>query len=161
MLATSTVRDMSIAQTSQTIETRSAAETEALAARIGAAITRQTLVTLSGELGAGKTVFVRGLARGLGVPVATPVTSPTYVLLHHYRGGRLMLYHIDAYRLGGGADEFEASGLNECLADPNGVVCIEWPEKLTGQKWPQARIEVSIEHIDPDVRRIVVSGVAF
>ncbi len=142
----------------QSFDTHSAKETEALAARIGAAITRQTLVTLSGELGAGKTVFVRGLARGLGVPLTTPVTSPTYVLLHHYAGGRLMLYHIDAYRLGGGANEFEASGLNECLADPNGVVCLEWPEKLAGQTWPANRIDVSIDHLDPQHRRITLKG---
>ena len=149
---------MTTAEQTQTFDTHSAKETEALAARIGASLSRQTLVTLSGELGAGKTVFVRGLARGLGVPVATPVTSPTYVLLHHYPGGRLMLYHIDAYRIGGGADEFEASGLNECLADPNGVVCLEWPEKLAGQKWPANRIDVSIEHIDPEQRRITIKG---
>jgi tRNA threonylcarbamoyladenosine biosynthesis protein TsaE len=139
-------------------ETRSARETEALAARLGRVITRRTQITLSGELGAGKTVFVRGLARGLGVPAAVPVTSPTYVLLHKYHGGRMQLYHIDAYRLGGGADEFESSGLNECLADPNGVVCIEWPEKLEGQKWPADLVEVSIEHLDPEARRIILKG---
>src|ERR1700759_1404486 len=105
-----------------TIETHSPKETETLAAKLGAALSGGTLLSLSGELGAGKTCFVRGLARGLGVPKDVMITRPTYVLQHIYRGGGLTVYHIDAYRLRGGVDEFEASGLEECLRDPNGVV---------------------------------------
>ena len=141
------------------VETNSPAETEALAAKLGRQLAGGTVVTLSGELGAGKTVFVRGLARGLGVPKQVAITSPTYVLLHRYEGGRLTLYHIDAYRIGGGADEFEASGLNECLNDPNAVVCIEWPERVSGlQLSQQSRVEVSIDHLDPQLRRVRVAA---
>ena len=115
------------------------------------------LITLEGELGAGKTVFVRGLARGLGIPTEA-ITSPTYVLQHIYRGGRLLLYHMDAYRIAGGAREFEASGLLECLDDPQAVVCLEWPERLAGFQWPTDRIKVEIEHCDMERRRIKLAS---
>src|SRR5437879_3655150 len=103
-----------------TAETSSAAQTEALGAALGRALRGRELIVLSGELGAGKTVFVRGVARGLNMPPGVRVCSPTYVLQHEYTGGRLTLYHIDAYRLGGAAD-FENSGLRECLDDLKGA----------------------------------------
>src|SRR5205823_3904781 len=109
----------------------------------------------SGELGAGKTVFVRGLLRGLDAPPDEAVTSPTYVLLHKYRGARRTLYHIDAYRLRGGADEFESSGLRECLDDPDALVAIEWPERANVE-WPARRVEVTLEHAGKERRRIVI-----
>ncbi len=137
-------------------ETRSAAETEALGARLARALSAPAIVLLSGELGAGKTAFVRGMLRGLDAPPDVRATSPTYVLLHEYKGGRATLYHIDAYRLGGGADEFESSGLMECFDDPNGFVCIEWPEKLADLKWPCAAVRVEIEHVEMNVRKLVV-----
>jgi tRNA threonylcarbamoyladenosine biosynthesis protein TsaE len=141
-----------------TIETHSPQETEALAAKIGAALSGGTLLSLSGELGAGKTCFVRGLARGLGSPKDVMVTSPTYVLQHIYRGGRLTVYHIDAYRLRGGAEEFEASGLEECLRDPQGVVCMEWPECVGTDSLSNNRIEIAIEHVDPETRRLTFTA---
>ena len=137
-------------------ESHSSAETEALAEKLGRMLPGGTVLALSGELGAGKTVFVRGLARGLGVPEGVAVTSPTYVLLHRYSGGRLTLHHIDAYRLRGGAGEFESSGLAECLSDPHGIVCIEWPERLGALKLPSETIRVEIEHLDPQRRRVTV-----
>ena len=140
------------------LETRSASETEALGERLARALPVPALVLLSGELGAGKTAFVRGMLRGLDAPPDVRVTSPTYVLLHSYKGSRATLHHIDAYRLGGGAAEFEASGLMECFDDPNGIVCIEWPEKLSDLNWPLDRILVEIEHSEPTVRRIVLRG---
>ena len=138
--------------------TASAAETEALGAAIARGLRGGELIVLSGELGAGKTVFVRGLARGLNCPPGVRVTSPTYVLQHAYRGGRLALYHIDAYRLGGGAAEFEASGLRECMDDSGGVVCLEWPERLDDLQWPGDRIFVQIEHVDPQHRQLTLSA---
>jgi len=141
-----------------TIETHSPQETESLAAKIGAALSGGTLLSLSGELGAGKTCFVRGLARGLGIPKDVMVTSPTYVLQHIYRGGRLTVYHIDAYRLRGGAEEFEASGLEECLRDPQGVVCMEWPECVGTDSLSSERIEIAIEHVDPETRRLTFAA---
>lgn len=137
-----------------TLETHSALETETLAARLGALLPGGTLLLLSGELGAGKTCFVRGLARGLDVPRDVAITSPTYVLQHIYRGGRLTVYHIDAYRLRGGIDEFQASGLEECLRDPQGIVCMEWPERVAGPELSPERIELAIEHVNPETRRL-------
>ncbi|MEI6233978.1 MAG: tRNA (adenosine(37)-N6)-threonylcarbamoyltransferase complex ATPase subunit type 1 TsaE [Planctomycetota bacterium] len=139
-------------------ETHSARETETLGERLARALTLPAIVLFSGELGAGKTAFVRGMLRGLDAPPDVRVTSPTYILLHSYRGGRATLHHIDAYRLGGGADEFEASGLMECFDDPNGIVCIEWPEKIDDMKWPREPVRIAIEHVDPTVRQIVISG---
>lgn len=139
------------------LETASEAASESLAAQLGARLHAGLVITLSGDLGAGKTVFVRGLARGLELPPRT-VTSPTYVLQHIYQGGRLTLYHIDAYRLGGGSEEFEASGLGESLADPEGVVCIEWPEYLKNFFWPSDRLMIRIEHIDIERRRFTLQA---
>ena len=121
------------------------------------ALRGRELIVLSGELGAGKTVFVRGVARGLEIPPSVRVTSPTYVLQHEYSGGRLTLYHIDAYRLGGAAD-FENSGLRECLDDAHAVVCIEWPERIADLQWPHGRIFVDIEHVAENRRRISIRG---
>jgi tRNA threonylcarbamoyladenosine biosynthesis protein TsaE len=140
------------------IDSGSSAETEALGASIARGLTGGELIVLSGELGAGKTVFVRGLARGLDMPAGIRVTSPTYVLQHAYRGGRLTLYHMDAYRIGGGAAEFEGSGLRECLDDMRAVVCLEWPERLADLQWPRDRILVQIEHVEMQQRRIAISG---
>lgn len=140
------------------IDTNSVAETEALGIRLACALDGGMLVTLSGELGAGKTVFVRGLACGLNTPPGVVVTSPTYVLLHTYEGGRLMLHHLDLYRMAGGANEFEAAGLYECFNDPNAVVCVEWPERLSNFNWPADRVQVTIEHHEPQRRRIILSA---
>jgi len=89
------------------------------------------VVLLSGELGAGKTVFVRGLARGLGADPAD-VSSPTFVLLTSYPG-RLTLHHADLYRLGGDGDDAEL-GLEE-LPGSDGVLAIEWAERLREPPW--------------------------
>lgn len=139
-----------------TVDARSAAETEAVGIRLACGLSGGSLVTLQGELGAGKTVFVRGMACGLNMPPGVIVTSPTYVLQHVYRGGRLTLYHIDIYRMVGGAAEFEASGLRECLDDPQALVCVEWPERLPDFPWPDDRVSVLIEHVDPLSRRITM-----
>ncbi|HYF50720.1 MAG TPA: tRNA (adenosine(37)-N6)-threonylcarbamoyltransferase complex ATPase subunit type 1 TsaE [Planctomycetota bacterium] len=139
------------------VTTRSPDETLALAAQFATRLNGGEIILLSGDLGAGKTVFVRGLARGLNVPPMVAITSPTYVLLHTYRGGRLTLHHIDAYRLGGGALEFEDSGLKECFEDSGAVVCIEWPEKIPELKWPRTPIIVAIEHVSPSERQIAIT----
>lgn len=140
------------------METNSAAETEALGIRLACALSGGSVITLAGELGAGKTVLVRGLACGLNMPPGVVVTSPTYVLQHVHRGGRLTLYHVDLYRVVGGADEFEASGLGECFEDRDGIVCIEWPERMRGFKWPEDRIMVRIDHAAPSTRRLTFIG---
>lgn len=130
--------------------THSAAETEAIAERLGATFRGGEVVLLRGELGAGKTAFVRGLARGLG---ADPfeVASPTFVLMTSYPG-RLTLHHVDLYRLGGQADR--ELGLEE-LPGPRGVLAIEWPERLSFVPWSRI-VEVDLEHAGEDARRIQV-----
>ena len=125
--------------------TASEAETEELGAALGATLRGGEVVLLSGELGAGKTVFVRGLARGVGAD-PDEVASPTFVLLTSYPG-RLTLHHADLYRLEKAAtDEL---GLEELH---RGVLAIEWPDRLTHSP-PGAR-HISIEILDGDQRRI-------
>lgn len=129
--------------------TRSTEETEELAARLGRRFSGGEVVLLSGELGAGKTTFVRGLARGLGAD-ADEVASPTFVLLTRYRG-RLVLHHADLYRLCGTGDEQEL-GLEE-LPGADGVLAVEWAERLSRVPWARA-VRVTLEHAGGDARRI-------
>jgi tRNA threonylcarbamoyladenosine biosynthesis protein TsaE len=131
--------------------TQSEAETEALAAELAAAFRGGEVVLLSGELGVGKTVFVRGLARGVGAD-PEEVASPTFVLLTRYPG-RLTLHHADLYRLAGGGDDREL-GLEE-LPGPQGVLAIEWAERLSVQPWdPALAVRVTLEHAGDDTRRV-------
>src|SRR5256885_8265393 len=105
----------------------SVAETESVAADLARGFRGGEVVALHGELGAGKTQFVRGLVRGLGGDPHA-VSSPTFVLLNVYDAGRLAVYHLDAYRVAG-ADDFEGIGFAELL-EQGGVVAIEWPERV-------------------------------
>ena len=132
--------------------TRSAEETETVAEELGRGLHGGEVVLLSGELGAGKTAFVRGLARGLGAD-ADEVASPTFVLLTSYPG-RLVLHHADLYRLAGGGDDQEL-GLEE-LPGPAGVLAIEWADKLSARPWPRP-IRVHLEHAGDDLRRMTIS----
>jgi len=110
-----------------TIISHSPAETEALGEQLGRGARHGLVVSLSGELGAGKTQLVRGVARGLGV--TGRVHSPTFTLINEYSGGRLMLFHLDLYRLET-ADQILSAGVEEFLS-PDGVAIIEWAERLT------------------------------
>ena len=133
--------------------TRSQDDTERLAATLAATLRGGDVVLLSGPLGAGKTAFVRGLARGLGVDPGE-VSSPTFTLVHEYRGGRLRLFHADLYRLGTAAAE--DLGLDE-LGIRDGVLAIEWPDRL-GHGFRDA-IDVQIDVVDETSRRIAVRRV--
>jgi tRNA threonylcarbamoyladenosine biosynthesis protein TsaE len=114
-------------------------ETRALAARLAATLTPGAVLLLSGDLGAGKTAFVRGLAEGLGLD-PREVTSPTFTLVHEYRGGRLPLVHVDLYRLE--TADLDELGLDADLAAA-GVVAVEWPERL-GRPVPGAmRVDIA------------------
>ena len=114
-------------------------ETRRFAAELAAELIPGAVILLSGDLGAGKTVFVRGLAEGLGID-PDGVTSPTFTLVHEYRGGRLPLIHVDLYRLQ--RAELDEIGLDPDLAE-EGVVAIEWPERLLRQT--AGAIQVRIE----------------
>jgi len=118
---------------------------------MGAAFSGGEVVLLSGELGAGKTSFVRGLARGLGAD-PEEVASPSFVLLTSYRG-RLVLHHADLYRLRGDGDEREI-GLEE-LPGAGGVLAVEWAERLREPRWPSP-VRVRLEHAGGEARRILI-----
>ena len=153
-----------------TYETDSVQATEALAAELAGELRGGECVALNGDLGAGKTQFVRGLVRGLGGE-ARAVSSPTFVLLNVYDSGvaagnslpgseprlapRLPVYHLDAYRVTGG-DDFEAIGFAELL-DQGGVVVVEWASRVK-DLLPPDRIEIEIEPSGPTQRRITIRG---
>ena len=131
--------------------TRSEDETAGVARELAATLKAGDVVLLSGNLGAGKTAFVRGLALGLGID-PEEVSSPTFTLVHEYRGGRLTLYHADLYRLERIATE--DLGLEE-MGIADGVLAIEWPDRLA-HALPGAR-DVHIEIVDDSSRRISYS----
>ena len=130
------------------VEAFTAGHTRAIAFRLARTLLRGDVLCLYGDLGAGKTTFVQGLAAGLGFP--GPVTSPTFTLIHEYRGGRLPLLHFDMYRLSGPAD-LPDLGFDEYLAAAEGVVVIEWPERVT-PALPPGRLDITLEEIrgNPD-----------
>ncbi len=132
-------------------QTHSAEETFELAYSIGEAINAPTVFLLQGDLGAGKTVFAKGIAAGLDIDPAE-VNSPTFTLVNQHEG-RMRLYHLDLYRIEGEADELRELGLEEMLSETNAVVLIEWPERLGAFKIPQACL-VDINDLGADERRI-------
>jgi tRNA threonylcarbamoyladenosine biosynthesis protein TsaE len=137
------------------VTTRGEEETQALAEDLAAGFGGGEVVLLTGELGAGKTAFVRGLARGLGAD-PTEVSSPTFVLLTSYPG-RLTLHHADLYRLAGDGDEVEV-GLEE-LPGPEGVLAVEWAERLERSYWERP-VRVHLAHAGGDGRRVRIQRTA-
>jgi len=133
-----------------TITTHSEAETAAAGRRLAATLDAGDVVLLCGDLGAGKTAFVRGLAEGLGIDPGL-VSSPTFTLIQEYRGGRLPLHHVDLYRLR--SIEVDDLGLDELTLEA-GVTAIEWPDRLP-HEWPSV-VRVRIEHGDGDTRTIQI-----
>jgi tRNA threonylcarbamoyladenosine biosynthesis protein TsaE len=126
-----------------TLISHSPADTEALGERFGRAARRGWVIALSGELGAGKTQFVKGIARGLGT--SARIHSPTFTLVAEYDGGRLVLFHLDLYRLKN-EEQILSAGLEEFL-QPDGVAVIEWAERMGGSHpssddWKRVRIEI-------------------
>ena len=134
----------------KTLTTHSETETAAVGRDLAAALASGTTVLLVGDLGAGKTAFVRGLAEGLGLD-ADDVSSPTFTLMQEYRSGRRSLLHVDLYRLND-AREIDDLGLEELSR--GAVMAIEWAEKLP--RAPEQAIAVTIEHGDGDTRRITI-----
>ena len=136
------------------VTTRSADETLRLGAALGLLLEAGDVVALSGPLGAGKTVLVKGLASGLGVE-AEAVTSPTFTLVHQYRG-RLTLFHIDAYRLRG-AQDMDALGADEILFG-DGATVIEWADRVSGIL-PDERLDVQAEHVNDHSRTFIFRAI--
>ena len=129
------------------VVTASAEETEAVGARLAGRLEPGDVVTVSGELGSGKTTFVRGACRGLGV--TAPVTSPTFTIGHRYRG-RLDVSHLDLYRFSG-LSPAEWGDLEPYFEDA--IVFVEWPEAGL-DALPSARVTVRLEHVSVERRRI-------
>ena len=138
-----------------THESQSVAETESIAADLARTLAPGSAIALHGNLGAGKTQFVRGLLMGLGGNPRT-VSSPTYVLLNIYETGRMPLFHLDAYRIGG-ADDFEAIGFSE-LFEQGGVVVVEWAQRVAALM-PAETIHVYLTPVGENVREIRIQRV--
>ena len=132
--------------------TNSPAETEAVGAALSAHLTPGTVIAYRGDLGAGKTAFTRGLARGLGI--LDPVTSPTYTIVNEYLGGKLPLFHFDMYRLRS-ADELFDIGWDDYL-ERGGICAVEWSENVEDAL--EDPITVTIEKRSETERRITITG---
>ena len=134
------------------VETNNLAETLALGQRLACDFVPGTILALTGDLGAGKTSLVKGIALGLGI--TEPVTSPTFTLIQEHPGGRLPLYHVDLYRLDTEQDVINI-GIEEYL-DGNGVTVIEWAEKIE-TLLPSGVHRIRCEFVNDSTRRFVLS----
>ena len=132
--------------------THSPEETEALGQALGQTLKGGEIIAYTGDLGAGKTAFTRGLARGLGITMQ--VTSPTYTLVNEYSGGRLELFHFDMYRLGSSEELFDI-GWDDYLLR-GGVCAVEWSENVADAL--ADAIWVRISRLDDDTRQIEIEG---
>ena len=132
--------------------TNSPEETERVGAALGKILTPGTILAYRGDLGAGKTAFTRGLARGLGC--SEIVTSPTYTIVNEYLSGRLPLFHFDMYRLASSDDLFDIGW--EDYLDRGGVCAVEWSENVADAM--EGAILVTIEKLGEESRRIIIEG---
>jgi tRNA threonylcarbamoyladenosine biosynthesis protein TsaE len=132
------------------VVTHSEGETSGVGSSLARTLSAGAVVLLAGDLGAGKTAFVRGMAEGLGIDPAQ-VSSPTFTLIQEYRGGRLPLHHVDLYRLR--SIEVDDLGLDE-LTLGEGITAIEWPDRLP-REWPSV-VHVRIDHGEGDTRTIEI-----
>ena len=130
----------------------SPADTEGFAARLAKHLTPGTVIAYRGDLGAGKTAFTRGLARGLGI--TEPVTSPTYTIVNEYLSGEMPLFHFDMYRLASSDDLFDIGW--EDYLERGGICAVEWSENVPDAM--ENAIVVTIEKTGEETRHIVVEG---
>lgn len=138
-----------------TFTTHSAEETTELGRKLAGQIQPGTVVLLRGDLGAGKTTLIKGIAEAFHAAEAEAVTSPTFTLIHEYRGPEVTLYHIDLYRIDT-QRELDTLALDD-LMEPNTILLIEWGEKFERFQKERA-LEIAIEHLGGDERRLVVSN---
>ena len=136
-----------------TFDAHSLEDTAAFAAQLAATLKPDDVIALDGELGAGKTTFVRALVESLG-GAANAVSSPTFMLLNIYSTPRMPVFHLDAYRLGG-ADDLEAIGFDELLS-ARGLVIVEWASRVS-EALPASHVEIAIESIGETSRRFLVT----
>ena len=127
--------------------------------RVGAHLAGGEVLLLSGTLGAGKTVFTKGLAAGLGLD-PLEVSSPSFTLVNRHGEGRLVLYHLDLYRLAEGHSAAHAVELDELLTDENAVIVIEWAERMGRYRLPPTTWRVHIDGDGTDPRRIRITRAA-
>ena len=132
--------------------TNSPEQTEQVGAALGKVLTAGTVLAYEGDLGAGKTAFTRGLARGLGA--GDMVTSPTYTIVNEYLSGRLPLFHFDMYRLAS-ADDLWDIGWDDYL-DRGGVCAVEWSENVADAM--EGALSITIEKLGEESRRITIEG---
>ena len=132
--------------------TNSPLETEAVGAHLAGQLKPGTVIAYKGDLGAGKTAFTRGLARGLGI--FDPVTSPTYTIVNEYLNGRLPLFHFDMYRLHSADDLFDI-GWDDYL-ERGGICAVEWSENVAEAM--EDPITVTIEKTGEESRKITITG---
>ena len=135
-----------------TFTTNSPMETEAIGAALGKILQPGTVIAYRGDLGAGKTAFTRGLARGLGS--SEMVTSPTYTIVNEYLGGRCPLFHFDMYRLVSSDDLWDIGW--EDYLDRNGICAVEWSENVEDAM--EDAVVITIEKLGEDSRRITIEG---
>ena len=128
-------------------------ETYAFGKNLGETLFSGDVVALSGELGTGKTCLAQGIARGLGIPEEYRITSPTFTIINEYPG-RLILYHLDVYRLSGVRDLGEI-GYDDCFND-KGVVVVEWAEKIR-EALPKGTLFILLTYLDENRRKIMLS----
>ena len=135
-----------------TVTAASEEETSDLAVRLAAQLLPGDILCLRGDLGAGKTTFTRALVAALGSPA--PVSSPTFTLVHEYKGGRLPIWHVDAYRLRS-ADDTADIGLDEVFLTGEGLVVIEWPERIEAAL-PDDHLDITLRDTGGDTREITL-----
>ena len=136
--------------------THSAEETIALGRQLASTLKHARLVLLRGDLGAGKTTLVKGIAEGFEAAKQDDVTSPTFTLVHQYPGPEINVYHVDLYRIDT-QRELDTLGLDELLAEPGNLVLVEWGEKFP--RFEKERdVEIRIERGGEQERRIIVTG---
>ena len=135
-----------------TFQSNSPEQTEKIGFALGQLVTAGTVIAYTGDLGAGKTAFTRGLARGLGA--GEPVTSPTYTIVNEYLTGRLPLFHFDMYRLTCADDLFDIGW--EDYLERGGVCAVEWSENVAEAL--EDPVVVAIEKTGPESRRITITG---
>ena len=132
--------------------TNAPAQTEAIGSALAKILLPGTVIAYCGDLGAGKTAFTRGLARGLGI--TDPVTSPTYTIVNEYLGGRLPLFHFDMYRLASSDDLWDIGW--EDYLERGGICAVEWSENVADAL--EDAILITIEKTGDDTRRITIEG---